>query len=113
MSKKSLSLMPGTNLGKWTIGLIVVMPILFLIGTSLSDTLYESVSAGGTILKDIAARPALALTMLAGMATGVAGLITGLVSIIKHKDHSLLVYLATVVGGLLTLYLIAEIAFPH
>jgi hypothetical protein len=93
--------------------LIVAMPILFVIGTSFAGSLYDSVAAGGTILKDISARPALALTMLAGMAAGVAGLITGLISILKHKEHAILVYLATVIGALLTVYLAAELLFPH
>jgi hypothetical protein len=51
--------------------------------------------------------------MLAGMAAGVAGLITGLISILKHKEHAILVYLATVIGALLTVYLAAELLFPH
>jgi hypothetical protein len=105
--------MPGNRLGRWSVGLIAVMPILFVIGSSFSDSLYKSVPAGRTILADITARPFLALTMLAGMAAGISGFITGLVAIFKQKEHALLVYVSTVIGGLLTLYLICELAFPH
>ena len=105
--------MPKTILGKWSLGLIIAMPILFIIGVSFVDTLYQSVSAGGTIIKDIAARPALALTMLAGMGAGIAAFITGLIAILKKKERTLLVYASTVVGAGLILFLIAEIAFPH
>ena len=70
MTKQSRRITPQTTLGKWSFGLIVVMPILFAIGPLSADTLYESIPAGGTILADIAARPALALTMLAGMGIG-------------------------------------------
>ena len=74
---------PHTQLGKWSIGLIIAMPILFVIGASLTNTLYASIPAGGSILQDIAARPALALTMLTGMAAGILACITGLVAILK------------------------------
>ena len=33
--------MPKSNLGKWSLGLIIAMPLLLLIGTSFTTTLYE------------------------------------------------------------------------
>jgi hypothetical protein len=105
--------MPGTLVGRWSVGLIAVMPILFVIGSSFSQSLYESVPAGRTILADINARPFLALFMLTGMATGISGFITGFLAIVKQKKNALLVYISTVIGGLLTLFLIGELAFPH
>jgi hypothetical protein len=105
--------MPGNKLGRWSVGFIVVMPILFVIGMSFSGSLYESVPAGRTILADIAARPFLALTMLAGMVTGISGFITGLLAIVKQKENALLVYVSTLIGGLLILYLVGELAFSH
>lgn len=113
MSERSWKVIPGNKVGKWSVGLVVLMPILLFIGSSFSDSLYKSVSAGGTILADIGARPLLALTMLAGMAAGVSAFITGLLAIFKKKERAILVYAATVIGGLLVLYLIAEVAFPH
>ncbi len=113
MAERSLRLMPGNKLGRWSIGLIVVMPIFFVIGSSFSSSLYESVTAGRTILADIATRPFLALTMLAGMAAGISGFITGLLAIVKQKDHALLVYISTLIGGLSVLFLVSEVAFPH
>ena len=113
MSERSWRLIPGNKLGRWSVGFITVMPILFVIGSSFSGSLYESVPAGRTILADIASRPLLALTMLAGMAAGISGFITGLLAIVKQKENALLVYVSTVIGGLLTLFLIGELAFPH
>lgn len=113
MPERSWRFIPSTKIGTWSMGLIAVMAILFVIGPSLSDSLYESVPAGSTILADIAARPALALSMLAGMAAGISALVTGVLAILKQKERALLVYLSTVIGGILTLYLIAEFAFPH
>ena len=89
------------------------MPILFIIGTSFTNSLYNSIPAGETILKDIAARPALALTMLAGMVAGISAFITGLLAILRKKENALLVYVATVIGALLVLFLTGEVMFPH
>ena len=113
MSERSWRLMPRTTLGTWTVGLFAAMPILFVIGSSFSSSLYESVPAGRTILADVAARPFLALTMLAGMVAGISAFIVGLLVIVKKKENAILVYVATVIGGLLTLFLVGELAFPH
>jgi di/tricarboxylate transporter len=106
-------LMPKTRSGKLSLVLIAAMPILLYIGSSLTDTLYKSTPAGRTILEDIAKRPALALTMLTGMATGVSAFIVGVVAIVRQKERTLLVYAATLIGMLFTLFLIGEILFPH
>ena len=105
--------MPKTTFGRWSLGLILVMPLLFYIGGSLSTSLYNSVPAGDSIPADIVQRPALALTMLAGMLAGIAAFVTGLVAIIKHKERTIFVIVSTAVGGLLILFLIGEVAFPH
>jgi hypothetical protein len=89
------------------------MAILFLIGSSLAGSLYGSVASGSTILADIAARPALALAMLAGMGAGLSAFIVGLVALVKQKENAILVYLSTAIGGLLALFLAGEVAFPH
>jgi hypothetical protein len=89
------------------------MPILFIIGTSLTNSLYKSVPAGSTIVADIATRPTLALTMLAGMAAGISAFITGLLAIIQKKDNALLVYVSSLIGALLIIFLAGEILIPH
>jgi hypothetical protein len=113
MKGRSWSVLPNTALGRWSVVLIIAMPLLFTIGSSFTDTLYESVPAGGSIPEDIAARPALALTMLAGMAAGVAACVTGTLALGKHKEKSILVYISSIIGALLIVYLAAEIGFPH
>ena len=113
MMKGPWRITPTTTTGKWSVGLIVAMPILFVIGTSFTNSLYDSVPAGNTILADIATRPALALTMLGGMAAGISAFITGLLAILNQKDNALLVYVSCSIGGLLLLFLVGEILFPH
>ena len=113
MSERSWRVMPGNRLGRWSVGLIAVMPFLFVIGLSFSSSLDESVPAGRTLLADIAARPFLTLSMLAGMVAGTAGFITGLLAIVKQKENALLVYVSTAIGGLLTLFLVGLLVFPQ
>jgi hypothetical protein len=105
--------MPKTKLGKWSLGLIIAMPILIAIGSSFANTLYESVSSGSTLLADISGRPALAITNLAGMASGISAFITGLIAIIKQKERAILVYAATVIGAALIVFLVFEFIAPH
>lgn len=108
-----IGFLPKTKLGRWSLGLAAAMPVLFLIGTSLTNSLYESVPAGRTILEDISLRPALALTMLAAMISGISAFIIGLIAIIKQKERALLVYIATSAGAFLAVFLLGELIFPH
>ena len=108
-----IRILPKTKLGWWSLGLAAAMPVLFFIGMSFTNLLYKSVPAGGTILKDIVLRPALALTMLAGMVSGISAFIIGLIAIIRQKERALLVYSATIIGALLVLFLLGEFLSPH
>ena len=111
--KVRISILPKIKLGWWSLGLAVAMPVLFFIGMSFTNLFYKSAPAGGTILKDIVVRPALALTMLAGMVSGVSAFIIGLIAIIRQKERALLVYGATLIGALLIIFLLGELIFPH
>jgi len=102
-----------TGPGKWSIGLIIAMPILFLIGTTFMNLLYPAVPAGNSILGDLVARPALALSMLAGIAAGVAAFFTGLVAITKQHERTVYVYISTIMGALLIFFLMGEVISPH
>ena len=108
-----ISILPKVKLGWWSLGLVVAMPVLFFIGMSFTNLLYESVPAGGTILKDIIARPALALTMLAGMAAGISAFVIGLIAVLRQKERAVLVFGSTLIGALLMIFLLGELIFPH
>ena len=113
MTRQPLKITPKTTLGKWTVGLIVAMPILFFIGSLFTSSLYKSVPSGETIFADIATRPALALTMLVGMIAGISAFITGLFAAIRQKEKALLVYISIAIGALLIIFLAGEILSPH
>ncbi len=107
-----IKLIPKTILGKWSIVLIVAMPIFFYIGMSFVS-FYESVPAGKTIPHDIIVRPGVALPMLTGFISGIAAFFTGIVGTIKKNDYSILIFLSTVIGFFVLLWCLAEILFPH
>lgn len=113
MKKELTNFVPKTGLGKCSVMLIVAMPIFLILGSFFTNSLYGSVPSGDTIFADIMTRPVLALTMLTGMAAGVAAFFTGMVAIVKKRDDTHLVCLATIFGGLLLMFLIGEIVFPH
>lgn len=104
---------PKTKLGKWSVGLILAMFLLFVVGRLFYLKIYTSVPAGETILSDIAARPGVGLSMLSGFVSGIVAFIVGLTAIIKNKERSILVFLATIIGALLILFLAGEVIFPH
>ena len=110
---KNIRFLPKTKLGKWSVGLIIAMFSLFFVGRLFFLKVYTSVSAGETILRDIVARPGLALSMLSGFASGIIAFITGLTTIIRNRERSILVFIATIIGALLILFLAAEVIFPH
>ena len=113
MTEKSWRIMAKTRLGYWSVGLIIAMPLLFILGFLFAKYSYQSIPAGGTILEDISTRPALALSMLSGMLAGISALITGLLAIFRHRERAFLVYVSSSIGALLVLYLGIEIMFPH
>lgn len=113
MLKQNLTLLPKTKQGWWSLGLIMAMPVLVFIGSTFTNTLYPSVPAGDSILEDIAARPALAITSLAGIAAGILAFIVGLMAILRQKERGLLVFLATLIGALLLFALAAQGLFPQ
>ncbi len=103
---------PKSNLGKWSIGLIIIMPILFYIGMSFVS-FYESVPAGKTIPHDMIARPGVALPMLAGFVSGVAAFFCGIIGITRKKDYSILIFISTILGFFVILWIFGEFLFPH
>ena len=85
--------------------------VSFVISTLSANTIYVSVTADDTLISDFTTRPLVSIPMLlAGLAALVA-VVTGLVAIIKFKEKSLLVWIATIISSLLVLMTVAELIF--
>ena len=97
---------PKTLLGKWSIGLAVASIVLFIsiqffVASGLRDS-YTFISG-------------LLLTIpvpLAGI-SGISAFFTGIIGIIKSKERSVLVFLSTMIGFFVLLFLLGEVLFPH
>ena len=98
--------MPRTKLGKWSVGLIGVFFICLLL-------FYALVISGQRGGESFFSNLALTIPMLIAGVCGIAALAVGLIAIIRHRERSALVYLAVVIGALVTLWIAAEFIFPH
>lgn len=95
--------MPKTKLGKWSVGLIIASCVLF----GLLQLLAVSGQKGGESFSDNL------LLAIPGFSTAIAGImafITGIISIIKSKERSVLVFVSTFIG-FLVLFVIFGIVF--
>lgn len=93
--------------------LIIFMPALLFLGRTIFLNFYTNTPAGKTIPQDIVRRPGIALPMLLGIFTGIAAFIAGMVAIIKKKERSLMVYVSSLFGFLVLLFVIGEVLFSH
>jgi hypothetical protein len=75
-----ITILPKTALGWWSFGLVIVIIVLFMVVPEVASRPLEVAASSG-------------FACLAG-----AALITGLISIIKNKERSPLVFLATAIG---------------
>lgn len=97
---------PKTYLGKLSVGLIIAF-FVFLGLFFLFVTLGER---GGDIFFS---NVKLAIpTLLAGI-SGIATFFIGLISIIRSKERSIFVFLATTIGFFVLIYVLVEISVPH
>jgi hypothetical protein len=97
---------PRTLLGKWSVGLIIgffIFLMVFFMLVSLGER------GGDTFFSN------LKLTIPFGIAaiSGVVSFFTGIVSFFKKKERSVLVFLSTILGFLILLWILAELLFPH
>ena len=93
--------LPITYLGKWSVGLItafLVFLILFFLILLLGGE-----KGGATFFSNLK----LAIPMLLAGISGVASFISGVISIIKSKERSLSVILATLLGLFVSFWVVA------
>ncbi len=84
-----LSILPKTSLGKWSVGLGVAWILFF----ALAEVLY------GFEVLGPGANTALAVALtIVDTGIAVAALVTGLISMIKSKERSALVFVTTAIG---------------
>lgn len=98
--------MPKTRLGKWSVGLIIVF---FLLLVTFRLLVASGQKGGATFFSN----PVLAIPGLLMGISGVFAFFTGAVSLIKNKERSIFVFLATAMGLLVLIFCLGEILSPH
>lgn len=101
-----IRLMPKTNLGRWSIWLIIgffVFLGLFYLAVALGQR------GGETFFSNLI----LTIPILLAGVSGILSFFTGITSIVKSKERSVLVFLATVLGLFVLFFVMGEILFPH
>ena len=97
---------PNTSLGKWSVILIAVSFIFFIL-------LYSFIASGQRGGDTFFSRPALAVPMLLAGISAACAFFTGITCIIMSRERAIFVFVSTVVGFFVLLFGLAEIIFPH
>lgn len=91
--------LPKTRLGKWSVGLIIIFFLLFVMGN--------------LIVRLQGPKFLLSIPMFGAGATAILAFFTGIISIIKNKERSIPVFVATLIGLLVLWFVLGEILYPH
>lgn len=106
-----VNFMPKTRFGKWSMWLIVVFFLLFI--------LVQIIAAVGRILGAFDSdsfniyQILIPITIIPAGICGIAAFFTGIISIVKSKERSIFVFLVTTIGFFVLTFVLGEILVPH
>jgi hypothetical protein len=101
-----VNFVPKTNFGKWSVGLIIA----FFAFLTLFQILLASGQRGGDTFFS---NPLLVLPLLLAGICGVSACFIGIIGIMKRRERSIFVFLATAIGFFVLLFVLGEILSPH
>ncbi len=99
-------LRPTTKVGKWSIGLIISLVLFFLLATAIVNLGHQT---GG---ETFTANNFIAIPMLISVISGVFAFFTGSIGILKYKERSVLVFLATFIGFDVLFFVLGSFLIP-
>ena len=94
--------MPKTKLGKWSVRFLGLFVVFFVIAQIIVSTGQQG---GETFFDNLYISIPMSLTLL----SGVLAFVFGLISIIKSKERSILVIIATLIGLLVLIFIAGEL----
>jgi len=100
-----IGVLPKTSLGWWSVGLAVFF-LLYLLAPIFS------VQRIGSVTHQICLSPG-QIKGFVFLIAGIAGFITGFLSIIRSKELSILIVIAMLTGLCAFLFVLGEVLFPH
>ncbi|WP_340114257.1 hypothetical protein [Maribellus mangrovi] len=83
---------PKSYIGKWSLGLIILSPLLFYISINVPPLLEDPLTSGGIIYG--------------------SAFFCGIIGILRKKDYSVLVILSTLIGFFILLFVLQQALFP-
>ena len=101
-----VNFIPKTYLGKWSVYLIISFFVflgLFFVFVNLGER------GGETFFSNLK----LTIPMMIAGISGVGSFFTGVISVFKNKEKSVLVFLSTLIGLFVLWFVSAEVLFPH
>ena len=103
-----ISILPKGPLGWWSVGLAAAFFLLRLVfQTFFAEGGRNPVPNPGP------PSPVVLMGVVANYISGIASFVTGLISMIKSKERSILVFSVVIVGFLALIWLLGEVLFPH
>ncbi len=101
-----ITITPKTQPGRWSVGLIIAFLLLFI----SFQLLVASGQRGG---ETFFSNPVLTIPIVFAGISDICAFFTGLLSIIRKKERSILVFLATMMGFFVLVFVLGEILVPH
>ena len=101
-----LHFIPKTQLGKWSIWLIIAFIVLFM---SFQLLVASGQRGGDTFFSNLA----LSVPMLIAGISGISAFFTGIIGIIRNKERSFLAFISTIIGFFILFFVLGEFLFPH
>ena len=101
-----VSYSPSTVLGKWSVRLIVVSILFFIV---LSSFIASGQKGGDTFFSNLS----LAIPMIIAAILAVCAFFTGIIGIFRNRERAVFVFISTALGFFVLYWGFAEIVFPH
>jgi len=114
-----ISILPKTSLGRWSVALVAAFFLLFV----LEQTFVASVLRGlrpNPVSPPVSPPPMVhvvatisGILFVAAPISGISAFVTGLISVLKSKERSILVFLAVFIGLFVLIFCLGEVLVPH
>jgi hypothetical protein len=101
-----LYFLPHTRLGKWSLWLVIAF---FVLLGAFEIFVFFGERGGDTFFSNIR----LSLLILPAGLAAIGGFFTGIIGIIKSREHAVLVFLTTLIGFFVLFFVAGELLVPH
>lgn len=102
-----MKIVPKTRLGKWSVVLTAVFVLMMLLFFAMVHLFGQR--GGETFFSNLL----LTVPVLIAFGSAAASCIVGIVSFIAVRERAVLVFVSVIVGLIVTIYAVMELAFPH